>query len=297
MQSPTRHKPYRTRRAAGFSITEMIVVVGILVGVMLILFPVLGALIGGNRVESGLNVAGAAADVARQWVSPSRWDSDSTDSVQYEQYNGTAALFCPTGEIRIVVNDRYARSGGDYLEDSVTTPSPLANNGYKDMPNLDYLRLPNGSGVAGIYRGGGGERLLAPPFAIAFNENGQMNFGNVNGVIFYDAARNGDYDINSGRPSSYDPSDWTGDDDTQNELPGDETGETTHTLPFDAIECVAGVLVYDAVAFAQVHPDAFDSGGEVAPSDDAWDWLMDNGRVLYFSPQTGIALRDEVADD
>lgn len=284
----------RARRAAAFTITELMVVVGIMVLLIGITFPFIGVLTGSSRVEAGLNIVGMSADVARQYVRPSQWASDSNNAVLHEQYNGTAALFCPTGEVRIVVNDRNAQKpgSGDYLEDSLSTPSPLATNGYQDLGDLDYLQIPTGAGVVGIHRDASGVRLIAPPFAVAFNENGQLNFGDTDGLIYYDGDNLGDYNIGRKRPANYNPSQWTGEEGSQNEL---DSTNLRHALRFEAIECVAGVLVYSEDAFSEQAALAADlnDDGVIDEGTAAWDWLRENGRTLFFSPQTGVALRDE----
>lgn len=268
-------------------------VIAILFAFIAFLFPMLSALSGSSRVEAGLNIVGMSADVARQWVSPSKWDQDTTDGVFHEQYNGTAALFTPMNEIRIVVNFRNALSAtsGVPLEDSRNAPSPLATNGYTDRRGLDYMQIPSGAGVVGIQRVGSGAqqvRFLAPPFAIAFNESGQLNFGDANGLIYYDGNGDARFDVGDGRTLGYNPADWSGD-----ANPNPTT--LIRDLPFEAIECVSGVLVYDQSEFNQntAIAGAFANGGSVPLGSDAGQWLQDNGRVLFFSPQTGVALRDE----
>lgn len=287
------------RRSHGFTITELIVVVSITIVIIGILFPVISALTTSNRVEAGLNTVGMASDVARQWVDPLKWENDGgLVAPLHEQYNGTAALFCPTGEVRIVYNIPSGRNGsGNYLEDFLSIPSPLASNAYLDNPNIDYIRLPDGLGVVGILRTGsnaGDVRFIAPPFAIAYSENGGLNFGNGSGLIYYDSDGNGEFGTSNAqkRPNNYDPRDWNGDRDE----PTDFTSQQKLTLPFDAIECVGGVVVFDFDDFAAGFPNStLFSGGYVDLTNNAngGAWLQENGRALFFSPQSGIALRDE----
>ncbi|MGB0768407.1 MAG: hypothetical protein ACPGYV_11945, partial [Phycisphaeraceae bacterium] len=205
-----------------------------------------------------------------------------------ESYSGTAALFCPTGEIRIVFNHRNARNGSNaFLEDFIPEV-----NGYLDIPGVDYILVPDRVGIAGIERTGNGAgdvRFIAPPFAIAFNASGQMAYGDTNGRIYYDADGNGRYITADTRPAGYNPSAWSGRAGSNNELPDATT--LVRELPFEAIPCVPGVVVYNSQDFA----DDFDfaGGGEVGLTSAAGEWLKENGRTLFFSPHTGIALRDE----
>ncbi len=293
-------------RARGFTLTELLVVISIMVLLIAITFPVISAMQNGSRIEAGLNTIGMSADVARQWVGPSRWDEDTTDAVQGEKYSGSAAIYCPTGEIRIVTNFRNARTpagganGNRYLEDWYSPSSPVGPNGYIDRDGVDYINIPSGVGVAGILRTGNGANdvvYLAPPFAIAFNENGQMSFGDINGRIYYDgyAAKGSKsdfrFDLSSTRPNSYNPEDWDGQSNANNEDVMDPL-RPIRALPFEAIECVAGVVIYDADDFKQAGFN-FAGGGSVALSSAAGQWLQTNGKTVFFSPHTGVALRDE----
>lgn len=295
---PPTTRPHASR-ARGFTITELIVVVSILFLLIGLIFPFMGALTGSTQLDSGLNIAGMSADVARQWVEPNRWVNDnisSATSPQYEQYNGTAALFCPTGEIRIVKNIRSGRDGTTILED-VGGGGPLAPNAYADLSNLDYITLPDNIGVVGIYKSGATVQFITPPFAIAFNENGNLNFGDTRGLIYYDSNSDASFDRSDNRGGSYDFNDWDRDN-----APVISKDNPRKRLPFDAIECVAGIVVYNIkdyntaeVSFGGVG-DKLGSGGKATITSTAGQWLQENGRALFFSPQTGIALHDERDD-
>ena len=283
-----------SRRAArGFSITELLVsisLIGLLIGIT---FPVISVMTSSSRVEAGLNVVGMASDVARQWVQAEAWANDaSTTQPVLEQYSGTAALYCPTGEIRIVINDRNAQDGSNYIED--VSPE---QNGYKDLDNVDYIKIPNGVGVAGIHKdpNTGAVRFIAPPFAIAFNELGQLNYGDASGYIYYDADADSPsrYERSSTRPAGYDPFEWRGYDSATNATP--MAGSLKKELPFEAIECVPGVIVYSSEEFDQALLD-FDGGGSVTLASTEGQWLKENGQTVFFSPHTGVVLRDEEQD-
>jgi prepilin-type N-terminal cleavage/methylation domain-containing protein len=289
-----RHHRTTRRQTRGFSITELLVVIGIMALLVAIVFPVISVMTSSSRIEAGLNIVGMSSDVARQWVQAEAWANDAS-AIQpiREEYSGTAALFCPTGEIRIVINDRMAQDGSVYLEDQRP-----AQNGYKDLDQVEYILMPNGVGVAGIQRTGAADdaiRYIAPPFAIAYNEDGQLNYGDANGYIYYDADADTPprYERSSTRASvsNYDPFDWRGFDDAQNADP--MTPSLRKELPFEAIECVPGVVIYNKDDFKEAGFD-FSGGGEITPADtDAWEWLQENGETVFFSPHTGVMLRDE----
>lgn len=283
----------------GFSIIELLVAISIIALIIAIAFPVVSALTTSTRVEAGLNVAGMSSDVARQWVQAEAWANDaSTDnsSAVREAYSGTAALYCPTGEVRIVVNDRDARDRSNFLEDLNGN-----QNGYEDIDTIDFIQIPDGVGIAGIVRTGPPGaieiRFIAPPFAIAFNEAGQLNYGDTNGRIYYDANGDGNYTRSDIRAAGYNPSEWGDSRDPDDMDPNGNSSNITSTLaltlPFEAIECVPGIVIYSTSEFEE-SGFTFDGGdGGVNLGSLAGQWLQDNGETIFFSPHTGIALRDE----
>ena len=284
------------RRQRGFSLTELMVSISIVVLLIGITFPVISVMTSGSRIEAGLNIVGMSADVTRQWVADSAWANDGclVDAIN-ESYSGTAAIYCPTGEIRITLNNRNARNtGGAYLEDL----SP-ALNGYIDRFGIDYIIIPDGVGIAGIQRTGAAANdvsFLAPPFAIAFNESGQLSYGDTGGRIYYDGNGDSQYDTTTGgrRPGGYDPKDWNGLSGSNNENVISAT-KLIKRLPFEGIECVTGIVVYNLEDFENASFD-FAGGGQATFASGAGQWLKENGETIFFSPHTGVALRDEQKD-
>lgn len=286
----TTRRPSRGLRSRGITLPELLTSISIIVVLIGLTFPVVAVLRSSNQIEAGLNTAGMASDVARQWVGPESWEEDNADAVVGERYNGTAALYCPTGEVRIVSNLRAARELGtdNFLEEF----SPKVN-GYADISAIDYIVIPEGVGIAGVSRNNAGNaRFIAPPFAIAYNESGAMNFGDINSRIYYDANADGRFDLASTRPANYNPAQWDGkssDASNQNVNPN----SLSRNLPFEAIECVPGVVIYDIETFEANNASAFNNGGSVDVGSAAGQWLTENGQTVFFSPNTGIALRDE----
>ena len=318
--------PPRTRRGTcrrGFTLIEMLVVVSIIVFLMAITFPVIGTLQNGGRVETGLSTVSLAGSVARAWSTASLpqvdLDSDPVSPVPDASYSGTAAIFCPTNEVRIVINWQRARNGSVFLETDPPGATPSLN-GYADYRfanggrrDIDYIAIPSGTGVAGIHRFGPSPadiEFLAPPFAIAFDETGTLMQGhrdnppgrirsNPANFMYYDADRDGAYNTADVRTTSYNPADWNRDsDNARGSSDAFLDAHLVRRIPFEAIETVAGVIVYDEAEY-RAAGFSFTGGGFVTDvdtdtlPDDAYDWLRENGTVVFFSPNTGVALRDE----
>ncbi|XAM01461.1 prepilin-type N-terminal cleavage/methylation domain-containing protein [Phycisphaeraceae bacterium D3-23] len=291
-------RPPHRRRPRGFTIVELLTSVFIIAVIMVIVFPVIGALQNGSRIEAGLNTVGMSSDVARAWATASLpqadLNSDPAAPVFGASYSGTAAIFCPTGEVRIVINDQRASSGGNFLE---SFSPPL--NGYRDYRlafggkrDVDYIAFPQGTGIAGVYRNNTGAHLIAPPFAIAYDRDGLMapgaNIGGGARVIYYDSNFDNNYDVGDVRSNvagGYDPGDWDRDS-------APLSAELVRELPFEAIETVAGVIIYDERDAESAGFD-FSGGGDYAQGSAGYNWLIENGTAVFFSPNTGTAMRDE----
>lgn len=286
-----KHPNTRHARARGFSIVELIVVIGIAGLLIGISYPIINSLIRGTQVAGGINTIGMSVDVARQWVGPAAWDADVTGlGPQPQEYSGTAALITPMGEIRIVRNARNAvDQSGDFLEINRI-------NGYEDYAPVDTIFIPDGVGVVGIYRNGSGNaQLLAPPFAIAFDENGHMSFGDSTGRIYYDGDGDDVWNVSNNQRSGYNSEDWTGESGANNDEAIDpESGDERKALPFDGIECVPGVIIYEEDAFKGSGLSF--SNGAIPLNATAEAWFKENGTSVFFSPHTGAVLSDEATE-
>lgn len=283
----------RGRSVKGFSLIELLVVISIIALVVGITVPFINAMQSGSRAEAGLNTIGVASDVTRQWVGPSRWATDfSSAGAGSASYSGTAAIFTPTRQVRITVNERSAAGpgGGNAGQAGQLELLVPQLNGYKDKFGLDYISIPRGTGLAGIYRNGANFTLIAPPFALVYDENGHLSYGDASSLIYYDGDNDGSYETADTRPAGYNFLDWY--DADRNDATKFDPALGTFLLPFDAIECVAGIIAYD-LDEAELEGIDFSGGGSYAEGSTEADWLRANGTTVFFSPHTGVMLRDE----
>lgn len=293
---------------AAFTIIEMLVVVSIIVLLMAVTFPVISSVTRSTRRAAAVNSVGVAVSAARSYAMREIGFGRSIGDNPLEQeagdgYSGSAALFTPAGEIRIVENFDEAVNGSN------ASLELAGQNGYQDIPEVEYVRLPRGTGVVGITRGTGGLELLPPPFAIRFNEHGHLMVASVSNddmAICYDSNFNGQITTTVGRPNDYDVDDWDPDtaayaaarDDSDPDKPGIDTGTADGTdkqrMAFERIEPVMGVMVYSKQAFLDAELDwAASSDADIAT------WLAgitdgkDNSRTLIVSRYTGAIMREK----
>ena len=214
----------------GFTLIEMLVVVSIIVIVMAISFPMIGAMRRDSSASAGINTISVAIPSVRRYATDDKTFSSDLDPttatiVELGIYSGAAAIFTPAGEIRLTRNIDTAKSrdfvtGSRFLEQhgprAIKEQGPglpkRELNGFEDI-DIDYLLLPSDTGVAGINRVSGGVQngstaaddgpplLLPPPFAVWYNQSGYLvatgwdafdGHHNDYQYVYYD----GDYDGN-----------------------------------------------------------------------------------------------------
>jgi prepilin-type N-terminal cleavage/methylation domain-containing protein len=307
----------------GFSLIELLVVVSIISLLVGLSFPVISAMSKDTGRSNAVNTVAISASVARSFserqaaydfshkdwpgTPGTTWDSETGT------YSGVAAIFTPSGEIRLAENDATALSnvviGGrnvpmERLFEEVTPAAPPDTfNGYKDIAGIDYIYLPRRAGVAGIHRDGGSNSFLAPPFAMRFDQFGKLQSSAAStssapherNFVYYNA----DYDtvehsrvtynvysiIGGARPATYDPSKWR-----EVSPGGAEIHPDTNklTLPFERLEAVIGVVVFDRGEF-----DDWGGWANWSNPDLTQDaWLEANGTPLFFSRYSGTVIRD-----
>lgn len=319
----------------GFSLVEMLVVIGIIVVIVALTAPMLRVMSEGVDESAAVNSISVALDVTRTVVNkrrdsafkqftstPPEWQGTNYDpGFESGTYSGAAAVFTPANEIRIVDNYQLA------VSDSTTTNWPMEHytgpnidlSGYADVKGLDYVILPRAIGVAGMYRQDVGATnrfvLLPPPFAIRFNENGQLVASNTNStsndplddveVVYYDGNYDGEYQTTGAdwdRPNNYDPFEWdpaAPESVTNNNLLNPNTN--LYQLPFERLEAVIGVVIYDKdvlhplMRLSSSDPDYIEpwSDDSSTANDNRIEWLQANGRWLLVSRYTGNVIREQ----
>lgn len=299
--------PSRTCR--GFTLIELLVVISIISIMVGLTFPVLSAMQSGSRVSAATNTVSVAVDAARSLAqTENNFAIGVLPGGATGTYDGTAVIFTPSGECRLVVNDQTAisSSGGS---PSLEVGFVSSRNGYKDIEGRDYIALPKGAGVAGMIRSGDSSdifdlRFLPPPFAVAFDENGRLiarafsaTAGTIDGSVYYDADGDTFYRTattgNGARPSPYDPDVW---DAGQNNVPtvgdiADPKDRLRYELPFERIETVVAIVIYDKQTFEETVPNGW-NGTTAAINTYMTQDNDDLAKVMFFSPSTGTIIRN-----
>lgn len=335
---PRNNRLTRHAAARAFTIIELLVVILIISASLATVVPLIGALTRTSRVEAGINTISAAINAAR--ILSHRYKETDKGTGGWPpypinaDYSGTAVIFCPGGDIRFVINDQKAYTGTvtpgagpgpsptftpsagasdtSFIENFGTTGNtvhPNKANGYRDLSGIDYAKLPNGSGIVGVRRTGTGAtdvEFLAPPFAVRFNERGQVASDQI--VIYYDSNYDGIYGNGGGNVKArridfsspnYNPANWLPKSNVTGNLAILDTSSKTYTLPFEQIETVNAVVLYDENKFAR---DGLAWGTSTTAA--ITTWMQDNlptderrdanSRALYFSPYTGLIIPESI---
>ena len=281
-----------SRKPTGFMITELIVVISllaILFGMLLPSTTVMRKLLAQRMATELIATAVATARAYATTTRANLQNSGDPTSAGF-RYSGAAVLFTPAGELRLVNNHQRAVNGSN-------RPLEPEKNGYIDIAGRDYIRLPRDAGVVGIARRGNlasaSLYLLAPPFAVRYNEQGNLIAGVSRGhrVVYYDGDydgrmvvsndRDGDYDPDHCDPSSptFDASCW-------------HTTQHKYKVPFEAIETVVGIVIYSKNRLRGAgygHTTDQTTSGSI--NADAKSWILDNGETVLFNRYTGGLIR------
>ncbi|MBB6431471.1 prepilin-type N-terminal cleavage/methylation domain-containing protein [Algisphaera agarilytica] len=296
------YKYYNLRRTCdrGFTLIELIVaiaIIGLMVGLS---FPVLQTMQQSSRVSSATNTVSVAVDAARSLAATeNNFAIGVLPGGLTGNYDGTAIIFTPSGECRLVVNDQLAVNGAGNPLELLTPPK----NGYRDIEGRDYIILPKGTGVAGMRRNTNATSInglvfVPPPFAVAFDENGKLIVGTASAssdrAVYYDKDADGDYTTGDGRPGGYNPDDWDARINPGVATVGDISdpkNRLRYELPYEQIETVTAIVIYDKQTF-----DVDTGGWGSASAADIQAFMTQDddtlAKIFFFSPTTGAIIRN-----
>ncbi len=260
---------------SAFTTVELLLVIGIVVIMAATIVPVVNFMLSKNNIKVGINTIQVAVAANRPYAVRKKIALGDIDpAYPGAEYSGTAIIFTPAGELRLVENNQMAKlKGGTNIE-------PFGN-AYSDIPGREYITMPSSVGVLGISRNSSGPLLLSLPFAIRFNENGHLvSTAKSWGYVLYSGKDKQEDDAQADDPliyestnltcggglicrdktfkgGEYDPGLWHPNaENYDGESPSkkeDEVGinpsSNKHKLSFEAFESVIGVLVYDREAF------------------------------------------------
>jgi prepilin-type N-terminal cleavage/methylation domain-containing protein len=311
-----RHRSFDSvsrRAAAGFTIPELLVVISIMLLLFTVGLPNLKSLFKSARGESGPQIVSAAAATARAYATRSPYFSVG-------DYQGTAIIVTPANELRIAEHNPSATGPiGDPQSQPPNLLSGAGNAGYSDVPGLEYVQLPEDTGLVGVVRDDtGGLKLLAPPFAIRYNRMGNLVAFSKKDVasgggstqasafgsdfVYYDGFDyNGQYANSNprGRAATYDPKDYDPGFNLQGRTTRNyDTTRSRFKLPFEELETVVGVIFFsrselEGMSGGSGYPNNTtesmlkSAGGKLTPA--VTTWLLQNGQLLMFNRYTGAA--------
>ena len=235
-------------RPRAFTILELLAVIFVIAVVAAIAYPTIGRMLNNRTVKAGVMTVNVAVKAARAFAGrylQVRFD-DIDPGIPGDQpgdYSGVAILFTPEGNLRLIENVPNAVASGAFLE--------LVNlNGFADIPGREHITMPAGIGVAGIvgYTKVNNKvvpLLIAPPFAVRFNERGRLVVsepGQAGRMVIYDSDLDGAWNANNSRLIDYDPDAW---DPKRRAGLNRDANTFGYQLPFGTIESVIGIVVFD----------------------------------------------------
>jgi len=306
------HDPRQSVRS--FTLIELMVVVALIAIALGIAFPMIAKFVTQGTASSSTTLVSAAVSAARAYSTQQKAFGGTT--VPFDDgFAGAAMIFTPQGEIRLVQNVEFIKdAGGAWLEAN-------NRNGYTDIPEQEYITIPENVGVMGITRGGqfGGNAtlyFLPPPFAVRFDSAGKIVVGAPDPggstsdteakrrFVMYDWDNDAEVAVGSIRTSPgnadspYSPEAWDPGSNVASDPNLEQDDQGRWSMPFDRIEVVAGILLYNKDQL-QSQLGASTMAALYAIEDDQTptgvvEWLMTSPNVkqMFFSPYTGVSLQE-----
>ena len=302
---------------AGFSLIELLVVISVIVILFTVALPSLRSLTGSGQASAAVNTFSAAVAAARSYAGLS-------PPFDYGEYSGCAIIFDTAGQLRLTLNAE--RFPSDHLtlknqflvdEDGRPLEQPQSSgsndresvNGYIDA-GREYLNMPRGTMAVGILRGGTGSgtpKLIHPPFAVRFNQSGNLIASNnldaypssapnpamlAGRIVLYDRNNDGAF-ITRGSAGSafnnpygggtYDVNEWMPDSpDFVNNI------EHRTYMPFEKLQTVAGVVFFSTDDMRDADLELSQGGFEDSfGSGTVGAWIMEHGVTVFINRYTG----------
>ncbi len=282
-------KPARSYRHAAFTVTELILVIAIFAVLLGIGLPVI------NAIQAYGSEANGVGQVTNAVVAARAYATRPVVFAEHGAYSGAAALFTPSGQIRLVENvPDLVNGSGNLLEE-------VGRNGYADIPVAEPGQLPHNIRVAGIARNEDGTILLSTPIAVRFNEHGMLIAAQKSSkerVVHYNSDHSlngsdepdvttGDERFNGYDPGIYDPDSPKFDQEEARDADGNLI------FPIEVIEAVIGIHVFDRDALLDAGHNLAASGETSNPiNQDAADWIEANAiETLLFDRYTGQPIK------
>ncbi|MCC5829701.1 MAG: type II secretion system protein [Phycisphaeraceae bacterium] len=161
------------RRAPGFSLIELLVVISVLIILAAVALPVLGALRRASLVDNTANTVRVAVTTIRSHAGDPIGARDP--EIQGAHYGGVGLSFRLDGDRLVIRPMRHDQNGtvGGSLGISQSPPRYR----FEDLLNAPTYDIPTGAGVVGITIDGGSISMINPPFAIRFDADGRLIAG------------------------------------------------------------------------------------------------------------------------
>ncbi len=293
------------RGSKGFTLTELLVVIGAIVLLLGVVTPNITSLLDSNEASSAVEVVSSSQSSTRAM-------SMRRPPMLVSNYEGSALVFGPSGSIRKAWNvDPFEVKAGRLP--AFLRPEHRRRQFYRDDPNQELTYLPKGLIPMGVMRLGSGSGktvYLPPPFALKFDRTGNLvsrktesvgsGGGRVQeevGYVHYDGNYDEKFGVPSKRSTSYDVLkyiEFAPEFDEKNRYGARSSeGATEHVdkikFEFEQLEACIGVIV---IKLEDYRKHGFDSlKYEIDKESREGQWIAENGEKMSLNRYSGGLLR------